>query len=87
MDSEQLFQLHPDRVEEARCSILRRFVELGTPPGGMAKHAGFINLMVQYRGGYFETAKQQLVRDQFVEILQNGFLRLTLSGYQASCAL
>jgi hypothetical protein len=74
-------ELHPAHLDNARSALLRRFRDLNTPPNGTAKLSLFFEQMTQYRGGYFEAARQQLVREQCIEMLTTGFMRLTPRGY------
>lgn len=77
-------ELHPIHLDNARSAILRRFRDINTPPNCTAKLSLFFEQMTEYRGGYFEAARQQLVREDCIEMLSTGFMRLTPQGYEAA---
>ncbi|KWO79187.1 hypothetical protein [Burkholderia ubonensis] len=79
--------MYPIVVDAARRAILNRFVELGTLPGGNANPKAFVALMNHFRGGSFNVACQQLADDLDIEVLPNGFYRLTLKGYETARAM
>ena len=75
--------LNPHHLNEARAAILDRFVELNTPPEGIANIHQFSDLMVKFTDGYFEGAFQDLLGEHRIEWTSPGrFVKLTTKGYE-----
>ncbi len=74
--------LDGQQVVNARRAILNRFVKLDRAPNTIANINLFRGEQDAYRGGYFEAAIEQLIRDKCIEFAKAGlFLQLMPKGY------